>query len=93
MRIVVALIVFFFAFCPLFSFCSDLDEQLREAVKSRDIQNASVLLDAGADVNARGSGGVTPLMQAVIRYGTPNGDLVDLLLEKGSTGYPQLPDK
>lgn len=55
---------------------------LLHAVHKNQIATATVLLDAGAEVDRTGSNGMTPLMMAA---GYGNRDMVELLLRHGAT--------
>lgn len=54
------------------------------AIVTKNIYMIKLLLEAGADINAKNSNGVTPLMKAIY-YGSY--DIVDLLLEAGADIY------
>jgi ankyrin repeat protein len=56
-------------------------EPIHAAVAARNIESVRLLLDAGADPNARQQVGYTPLMGAA---SAGRGDLVDLLLRHGA---------
>jgi uncharacterized protein len=56
-------------------------QPLHAAVASRNLEAARLLLDRGADPNARQQVGYTPLMGAA---GSGRDDLVDLLLDHGA---------
>jgi ankyrin repeat protein len=60
---------------------SKLNKALLTAVVMGDTKEAEALLQAGADVDARGSDGRTVLMSAVVRGQT---EVVQLLLEAGA---------
>lgn len=59
-----------------------IDRPLFRALRTRDVDGVRRALDAGADPNARGQAGVTPLMFAV--QIEENHNVVDLLLERGA---------
>lgn len=56
-------------------------QALHAAVASRNLEAVQVLLDHGADANARQQVGYTPLMGAA---GSGRDDIVDLLLDRGA---------
>lgn len=58
-----------------------LDNQLFEAMSFGDDGVINYLIDNGANINARDSGGRTPLMYVAI---SGRNDIVDLLIEKGA---------
>jgi ankyrin repeat protein len=66
----------------------DASEALLSAVESNHLSRARELIDAGADINIRDSGGSTPLMRSVL-YGFD--ELVALLLHSGA--HVNLSDK
>src|SRR5882724_2031508 len=59
----------------------DTTQQLLNAAKSGDVETVKLLLDNGADINAKGSEGMTALMSAVWRRQT---SVVKLLLDSGA---------
>ena len=65
---------------------ADLQSQevtpLHIAASGNDLQKVVLLLEKGAEVNARGTIGWTPLMFAAGKSSTP--EIVQLLLEKGA---------
>ena len=65
---------------------ADLQSQevtpLHIAASGNDLKKVSLLLEKGAEVNARGPAGFTPLMVAAGKSSTP--EIVQLLLEKGA---------
>jgi ankyrin repeat protein len=64
--------------------CADqaaLDHQLFQAIAKGDMGALRVLLDNGADIEARNEHGETPLFTAVDNH---NPEMVKLLLEKGA---------
>ncbi|MEM6430760.1 MAG: ankyrin repeat domain-containing protein [Deinococcota bacterium] len=58
------------------------------AIKTRQLAQVEALIEAGTDVNQRGSTGSTPLMEAVI---TNQLSMVQLLVEAGADVNAQLP--
>jgi uncharacterized protein len=58
-----------------------LDRQLYQAIAKGDVGAVRVLLDNGADIEARNERGETPLFTAVANH---NAQMVKLLLEKGA---------
>ena len=65
---------------------ADLQSQevtpLHIAASGNDLKKVSLLLEKGAEVNARSTDGLTPLMAAAGKSSTP--EIVQLLLEKGA---------
>lgn len=64
----------------------ELETPLHMACTRDVIEDVRVLLAAGADVNARDTIGMTPLMRAVYSV---NLEMVNLLLDAGADPYPQ----
>lgn len=62
---------------------------LMHAIHKNQKGSVIALLDAGADVNARGDGALTPLMMAA-GYGYT--DIVNILLDRGADAHAQLPN-
>lgn len=62
---------------------------LMHAIHKNQKGSVVALLDAGADVNARGDGGLTALMMAA-GYGYT--DIVNILLDRGADPHAQLPN-
>ena len=70
---------------------------LHKAVMEDSLEAVKVLLDAGADINEKGKGGLTPLHRVAMRQLADGGAVARLLLErgadttiKGSMGYTPL---
>jgi hypothetical protein len=57
---------------------------LHVAAEYCSLDAARLLLDRGADVNAAGEGGVTPLFHAASQFGDAGLDVARLLLERGA---------
>jgi len=62
-------------------YAGDLDKGLAEAVAAGDIPKLRMLLDQGAEINARNKEGETTLMVAALEGRT---DMVRFLIEKGA---------
>ena len=60
---------------------SETDRSLLDAAKKGNIEAVKQYLDAGADVNAKGVGGITPLNYAV---GKDHKEIAELLIAKGA---------
>src|SRR6266571_9373673 len=60
---------------------ADRNADLQSAAKSGDIERVKILLEQGADVNARNAIGAAPLHEAAW---SGNIDLVELLLARGA---------
>jgi ankyrin repeat protein len=58
------------------------DTPLHTVCSWGELQSAKVLLDAGADVNAKGDQGATPIFNAIV---SGNVELVQLLLKRGAS--------
>ena len=65
------------------------DPPLLKAVAGRQVAEVRKLLESGADPNAAGATGETPLLAAA-RLGEP--DLVRLLIGRGAKATTRLPD-
>eukprot|EP01006_Ploeotia_vitrea_P006657 TRINITY_DN14290_c0_g1_i1.p1 TRINITY_DN14290_c0_g1~~TRINITY_DN14290_c0_g1_i1.p1 ORF type:complete len:211 (+),score=23.78 TRINITY_DN14290_c0_g1_i1:25-633(+) len=73
MRLSVVLLVALFECC-----LAGIDYDLFEAARTNNVEDAKKAVEAGANVNARGEGGRTPLMAAVLEGSE---DMVDYLLQ------------
>ncbi len=57
------------------------DTPLHTVCSWGDLQSAKALLDAGADINAKGDQGATPIFNAIV---SGNTELIQLLLKRGA---------